>query len=211
MPMTKRALCLSLGFILACACSSAPIGTPLVEVPPSSATNPFWHADGEQIVDGNGERVVVRGVNVGGWLIWENWMWGGGWQGETTMRDKFVEAAGDAEADRFAQRVYDTFITIDDIGAISDLGTGPTAVGFAHHATTRWWRSTSSSKRSHSSTAPSTTTWPLRRCSCFADRGQITTTWQRSCRRRRSSRRAPTTLPLKRRAQTATTAHDPRA
>jgi endoglucanase len=120
--MTKRACWISLCLVCACACSSTPIDTPLVEVPPSSGPNPFWHADGEQIVDGNGERVVIRGVNVGGWLIWENWMWGGGWQGETTMRAKFVEAVGEAEADRFAQRVHDTFITVDDIGAISDLG-----------------------------------------------------------------------------------------
>lgn len=108
---------------LSASCSSPVIERdPVVALPADMGPNPFWHADGETIVDGNGDRVVIRGMNVGGWMIWESWMWGGGWQGETDMRAKFVEAVGTVEADRFAQRVYDTFITEADITAIAELG-----------------------------------------------------------------------------------------
>ncbi len=116
-------VCVSVDFVVASGCGSAVIGSAAaVSLPADLGDNPFWHADGENIVDGNGDRVVIRGMNVGGWMIWESWMWGGGWQGETDMRAKFVEAVGTVEADRFAQRVHDTFITQADIAAIAELG-----------------------------------------------------------------------------------------
>ncbi len=40
----------------------------------SAATLPFLHAQGTQIVDPAGHPVVLRGVNLGGWLVEEPWM-----------------------------------------------------------------------------------------------------------------------------------------
>lgn len=122
-PARLVAFSLVVGTFFGFGCGSAVIDSaPAVAVPDDPGPNPFWHADGDTIVNGNGDRVVIRGMNVGGWMIWESWMWGGGWQGETDMRAKFVEAAGTVEADRFAQRVHDTFITDADITAIAELG-----------------------------------------------------------------------------------------
>lgn len=41
---------------------------------PADGRDKFLHADGSVIRDGKGNAVVLRGVNLGGWLEWQAWM-----------------------------------------------------------------------------------------------------------------------------------------
>lgn len=43
-------------------------------LPAQAATLPMLHAQGTQIVDATGHPVVLRGINLGGWLVEEPWM-----------------------------------------------------------------------------------------------------------------------------------------
>lgn len=94
--------------------------------------NPFVHQSGTQLVDGAGAPLTLRGVNLGGWLLWEGWIWDGGWQSERDMMSKLTELLGADEAARFADRIHDGFIQEDDIAQIAALGLNAVRVPFNH-------------------------------------------------------------------------------
>lgn len=86
-------------------------------------TNPMVHREGTHLVDGNGERVELRGVNLGGWFLWEGWMMGdGGFTAESTIYSRLGKLLGTAEAAEFRRRYYDAFITRDDLKRIAAAG-----------------------------------------------------------------------------------------
>ncbi len=93
----------------------------LRQAPPD---NPFVHAVGTELFDGHNQRVWLRGVNLGNWLVWEGWMWGGGWSldGERVLVSRLGEVIGADEAQAFREAHRATFIDDDDIGAIAALG-----------------------------------------------------------------------------------------
>lgn len=84
--------------------------------------NPFIHNIGTTLVDGNGEPIKLRGVNLGGWLHWEGWIWGGGLNGETAVREQLTALVGADEMASFEQQIYQNFITEADIARIANLG-----------------------------------------------------------------------------------------
>src|SRR5207248_2777412 len=72
----------------------------LVTLPALSAALPPLHAEGTRIVDPSGKPVVLRGCNLGNWLMIEPWMLGGTLkakdQGEITdiLRERFGDERG---------------------------------------------------------------------------------------------------------------------
>ena len=59
-----------------------------------TVTNPMLHVSGSQLVDAQGKPVIVRGVNLGGWLMWEGWMFGKGFVSESEIVKKLDTLAG---------------------------------------------------------------------------------------------------------------------
>lgn len=96
------------------------------------ASNPFVHQAGRRLVDGSGAPVVLRSVNLGGWLLWEGWIWGAGWQGQAELLRKLAELVGPDEAVAFERRVFDEFIREEDIAEIARLGFNSVRVPFNH-------------------------------------------------------------------------------
>ena len=88
----------------------------------AASANPMWHADGRKLVDGHGIPVHVRGVNLGNWLLWEGWMFGGIHVGESVIYGKLSEALGREKAAEFRARYYDAYVTEADIVAIAAAG-----------------------------------------------------------------------------------------
>ncbi len=85
--------------------------------------NPMWHADGKRLVDGSGTAVHIRGVNLGNWLLWEGWMFGGNYTAsESVIYGKLIEVLGPEKAAEFRARYYDAYITEADIAAIAKAG-----------------------------------------------------------------------------------------
>ena len=94
---------------------------PAAETPPRQ--NRMVHRVDDQIVDGSGRPLKLRGVNLGGWLLWEPWMWGGHLDAsESKLSGRLEGIVGPAEAARFREAVYDNFITEADIRRIGELG-----------------------------------------------------------------------------------------
>lgn len=53
---------------------SAAVGFAACNDKPSDTALPMLYASGEDIVDAEGNTVVLRGTNFGGWLVQEDWM-----------------------------------------------------------------------------------------------------------------------------------------
>ena len=48
----------------------------IVNGPAPAAPQDFIHAEGTHLVDGNGARFAIKGINLGNWLVPEGYMFG---------------------------------------------------------------------------------------------------------------------------------------
>jgi len=87
------------------------------------------HRRGLSLEDEAGRPLTLRGVNLGGWLLWEGWIWGAKiriWNtwghAQSALEERLADAAGSDALCRFRQEVRDRFITEADIAAISAAG-----------------------------------------------------------------------------------------
>jgi hypothetical protein len=79
---------------------------------------------GSQIVNGDGEAVVLRGFGLGGWMNMENFITG--YPGnEQAQREAIRKVLGDDLYHLFFQRFLDDFFTEDDARFIRSLGLIP--------------------------------------------------------------------------------------
>ena len=90
---------------------------------PRARHNPMLHRQGQKIVDGQAREITLRGVNLGGWLVWEGWIFG---KGILTPQSKMVGrlegAIGVPATEAFRDGIYDRFIAEDDIAKIAQAG-----------------------------------------------------------------------------------------
>ena len=79
------------------------------------------HVDGEAIVDGEGNRVVLRGVGLGGWMNMENFITGYP-ATESQMRASVTAVLGPERAERFFDRLLTRFFEDEDAALLAGLG-----------------------------------------------------------------------------------------
>jgi hypothetical protein len=96
----------------------------------------FVSARGTQIVDGAGRPLLLRGINLGNWLVPEGYML----QFKTANSPRLIdevanELLGPEEARAFWVRYQDSFVTRDDIVFIHKLGFNSVRAPFHH----RWF------------------------------------------------------------------------
>ncbi len=78
------------------------------------------------LVDENGEEVVLKGVNLGNWLLWETWMgfvpeYTEDWAYFDTL-EILLERFGEEKTEEIVKTFEDNFVTEDDIAQIEKLG-----------------------------------------------------------------------------------------
>ncbi len=78
------------------------------------------------LVKENGEKIVLKGINLGNWLLWETWMgfvpeYTDDWGYFDTLK-VFVERFGEEKANEIVKIFEDNFITEEDIAQIEKLG-----------------------------------------------------------------------------------------
>jgi len=92
----------------------------------------FVHSDGDLIKDGAGNTIRLEGVNLGGWLMWEAWIWGGGFTQEKTMYDRIETKIGPVAAADFQTDVYWNYINEKDLDVISGACFNIVRIPFNH-------------------------------------------------------------------------------
>lgn len=80
------------------------------------------HRAGTKLLDGDGNPVVLKGVNLGGWLLWEGWIFGGGFNSQSQIKNRLSMIIGKPETEQFEVDVYRNFVTEADFREIARLG-----------------------------------------------------------------------------------------
>ena len=83
----------------------------------------FLKTSNTNIVNSNGEKVILQGIALGGWLVPEGYMFqipGSG--SPTTIREKIVNLVGEDSANEFYQKFENNYVQEADIKSISDWG-----------------------------------------------------------------------------------------
>jgi endoglucanase len=90
---------------------------------PRAAAPNFIHAEGTQLVDAQGERFAVRGINLGNWLVPEGYMFKFARKRAPSEIAEVIEAlVGPGEAARFWAAFREDYITETDIRFIKAAG-----------------------------------------------------------------------------------------
>jgi hypothetical protein len=85
-----------------------------------SFANSFLHRSNRDILDSTEKPVQLRGVNLGGWLLWEEWIWGGKFHSQTWMMDALTQMTSKEDAERFRDSIYLNYISESDIKKIRE-------------------------------------------------------------------------------------------
>lgn len=104
---------------------SADAGTTPPPPPPPPAGLTLLKTAGTQWVDADGKQVLLKGTNLGNWLVQEFWMMGQGGNGVTdqcTLEAKLTERFGYIEKERLIQLFRDSWITARDWDQLKAFG-----------------------------------------------------------------------------------------
>ncbi|MDP3305618.1 MAG: cellulase family glycosylhydrolase [Erysipelotrichaceae bacterium] len=84
----------------------------------------FVHTQGRDIIDEHGNKLLLRGVGLGGWLLPEGYMWRFPNQGDRPRKIEKVIASliGEEEANLFWHNYYENYIAKEDIDKIAQDG-----------------------------------------------------------------------------------------
>jgi len=88
------------------------------------AQSRFVHTSGTQLIDGTGHPLLLRGTNLGNWLVREGYMFRfeGGPQSAREIEALVNELLGPEAAAKFWQTYLDRYITRDDIQFLKRVG-----------------------------------------------------------------------------------------
>jgi endoglucanase len=92
---------------------------------PKEAHSQFAHTQGKEIVDGNGKPLLLRGTNLGNWLVPEGYMWHlneGGPESPREIEALVTELIGPQRALEFWRSYRENYITQEDIQFIKQCG-----------------------------------------------------------------------------------------
>jgi hypothetical protein len=84
----------------------------------------FVHTDGARLVDGQGHPLMLRGTNLGNWLVQEGYMFhfDGGPQSAREIEALANEMLGPDGADKFWHTYRERYVTLDDIQFLKRSG-----------------------------------------------------------------------------------------
>lgn len=96
---------------------------------------PAIKQSGQYWVDASGNRVNLRGTNIGNWLIQEFWMMGGSMTGindQCGLESKLSQRFGNTEKERLMKVFRDSFITTRDFDLMKGLGMNVVRIPFLY-------------------------------------------------------------------------------
>lgn len=113
----------------ACGAQQPFVGTKALPPHQPAGGGRFLHQEGRALVGPDGQRRVIRAVNLGGWLHWEHWIFGAKINffdlesgGQSQLLRRFEEMYGAEAARRFEDAISDRFMTQEDFRAIAAYG-----------------------------------------------------------------------------------------
>jgi len=96
----------------------------IISVTAENKGKQFLHTIGHDIIDKNGDKILLRGIGLGNWLLPEGYMWKFGQNGDRPRKiEKIVsDLIGHENASQFWKQFRKNYITDKDIKRIAELG-----------------------------------------------------------------------------------------
>ena len=88
----------------------------------ASSQDKFMRLENNSLVTPSGIPITLKSVNLGGWLLWEGWIFGGGFTKESVIKNRLLQLLGREEYNNFLSRFYEDYITEKDIALIAARG-----------------------------------------------------------------------------------------
>lgn len=90
----------------------------------SLAAQKFIHTQGKYLVDGNGQKLMMRGTNLGNWMVAEGYMFHfeGGPQSAREIEALTTQLIGPTQANEFWHKWRDQYVTKADIDFLKSVG-----------------------------------------------------------------------------------------
>ena len=103
---------------------AAALGVFALQTLPTAAGTTFLHTQDQDIVNEQGEKILLRGVGLGNWMLPEGYMWKFGREGDRPRKiEKLVDdLIGPEKAKQFWTEFRNQYITEADIQRIAGLG-----------------------------------------------------------------------------------------
>ncbi len=107
-------------------------GNPGTDVP-GYTDDTFFSTQGTEILNRQGEPVVIKGYGLGGWLMPEGYMFNmPGDFGPTKLRSAITDLLGEAETERWFEEFRTNYVQEEDIIAMKEWGADHIRVPFNH-------------------------------------------------------------------------------
>jgi hypothetical protein len=101
----------------------------------STSTSGYLQVSGTTVVDSSGNAVVLRGTNLGGWLVWEDWMCGitdNSGNADRFPQDTLESRFGVDETYTLMKTWQDNWITSEDFDNVAALGFNVVRLPFSY-------------------------------------------------------------------------------
>lgn len=103
---------------------------------PGYTDETFFTTNGKEILNRQGEPVVIKGFGLGGWLLPEGYMFGLNREGYTAASDIYENVAdliGESDANNWIQNFRDNYVTEDDIIIMKEWGVDHIRIPFHYN------------------------------------------------------------------------------
>ena len=111
---------------------SAAVGFAACNKNPDDNSLPMLYASGEDIVDAEGNTVVLRGTNFGGWLVQEGWMCPTDQTDTLSTLMTLYSRFGKERAEALVAAYEESWITEDDFRTVKELGLNVVRIPFTY-------------------------------------------------------------------------------
>jgi hypothetical protein len=88
----------------------------MVFITPLQLSADFFRTEGKEILDQDGNPVILRGLGLGGWLVTEGYiLHTPGFGSATSIRNQFISLIGEQKTDDFLSwcKDYDLYVVLD--------------------------------------------------------------------------------------------------
>ena len=100
----------------------------------------YLHVVGKEVFDNNGEKIILKGMGLGGWLVPEGYMLGT-WGSPTSIRNRIVDLIGEDSTITFYEKFEKNYVAEKDIAQLAEWGFNSVRLPFHYKTLSPAYRS----------------------------------------------------------------------